>query len=344
MMLLNSCISVNSLPVEKKIELSDIEFVYKVKNPIFDIGNTFGVPFQPILFGYHDKDNLISDNYNIIIFPVIPQYFHNFFEIFTKILKLKNAGEKFKVGLVYANGEYDPLKVDGIFDFFIRGLQTSGPNAAHLKDFFEYINIDYVCLTVNELKSLRCKATYLFFDSCSYMQDDPFVMKNDIKYSLANFLKVPGHDVLIKDFDLLRNTFPKSYVSNIKKIYISRKKTWDRKYQYENELDSMFESLGYTIVFLEDMPLLEQIRLLQISSHIVCPYGSALVNTCLLSSDNHILSINYTPGYYIHSYDLAFSKYNIPYKHINIEPNINPVDLLKNTVLEWEENVNKNFI
>lgn len=342
-MLLDQSIKIEDLIVEKTTFLNKNEIVLKIQNPIFGIGNTFGVPFQPILLG-HGSYTQINETSNVLVFPVIPQYFHNFFEIFTKIIKLKLIGEKFKIAFVYSNHGTDPDKIDGVYDFFIRGVESKGPNAIHLRDFLDYINIDFICLTTDQLKNFRPKGCYLIFDNGSYAESDPFINVDNKKYYLSNFLKVPNLEISLKDIDILRNIFPTSFVSNTRKIYISRKKTWDRKYNYEDDVESLMSELGYSIVFLEDMPLLKQIRLLQTSSHIVCLYGSALVNMCLLNKDNSVLSINYTENYSVGLYEEFFKKYDIPYKFINIKNDFNPRDYLKKNIIEWENNVNKNFV
>ena len=343
MMLLDSNIKVEDLIVDKTIKLNDNEIVLKINSPVFSTGDTFGVPFQPIISGYGSYTQ-VNEKSNVVVFPVIPQYFHNFFEIFTKVVKLKLIGEKFKVVFVYPDNGTGLNRVNGIYDFFIRGTKSEGPNAKHIKDFLDYINIEYICLTVDELREFRPESCYLAFDDGSYQESDPYIFVNDKKYFLCHFLKVPNLHISLNDIDILRNILPTSFVSGINKIYISRKKTWDRKYEYENNVESVMSELGYDIVFLEDMTLLEQIRLLQTSSHIVCLYGSALVNTCLLNKDNNIFSINYTENYSVGLYNDFLNKYNIPYTFVNIKNDFDPTKYLKKTIIEWENNANKNFI
>ena len=98
------------------------------------------------------------------------------------------------------------------------------------------------------------------------------------------------------------------------------------------------KDLGYEIVFLENMAMLDQIKMVQQSEKIVCLYGSALVNCCTFcTSENSILSINTTKNYNIDIYHLNASQFNIPFvKHdINNSDEIEEFENLKQFIVEW---------
>ena len=82
---------------EERILLSTKQVVYKVKAPIFETHESFGVPFQPKLAGYGDWSRQDS----VVVFPMIPQYFHNFFELFTKMIQLRDSGEVFRAIIIH---------------------------------------------------------------------------------------------------------------------------------------------------------------------------------------------------------------------------------------------------
>lgn len=346
-MLVSKNINVNNFDKNDIVNINDHEFFIKIPGPTFDIHDTFNLSFQPRLSDFNNLD--IKEKYSVIVFPIIPQYFHNFFEMFSKVIKLKNSGEFFKVVLVFDENYYGlnqiegNKKTNGIFNFLIRELNHPGPNSSHLKDFFDYVNVEFVCLTVEELKDFKPSHCYLFFDDGDYYEQDPFIILNQKKYSLANFLKVPNLHISLNDIDNLRYVLPTSFVSKQNKIFISRKKTRDRKYQYENELEDLMVSIGYKNVYLEDLSMMAQIRILQTSSHIVCAYGSALVNCCLLNNQNNVLAINYTPGYSVGLYDEFFKKYKIPYTEININNDFDPTNFLRNKILEWENKISNSL-
>lgn len=342
-MLISKNLKIEDIIDKDFIYINEHEFFAKVRGARFDVHNTFDLSYQPLI-SYVDVDK-IQENINVILFPIIPQYFHNFFEMFTKIIKLKKYGERFKVVLVFDSNYHklDPYianeKTNNVFNFLIRSLNWTGVNSAHIKEFLDYINVEYICLTVEELKSFAPEYCYLFFDDGEYQQEDPFIFTNNKKYNLCNFLKVPNLHITLNDIDNLRYILPTSFVSKENKIFISRKKTVFRKYKYEEELENLAISLGYQIIFLEDLDFLTQIKLLQTSSHIVCPYGSALVNGCLLGPENNVLAINYTQGYRVKLYEDFFNKYNVPYTEVNINDNFDPTEYLLKVIKDWENKI-----
>ena len=316
-----------SCNVDQIIDISENQIAVKIKNPILKTEDSENTLVYVSGFRYQD----VWDYDSLVFIPLVEQYFHNFFEIFSKILMLKNRGEKFKVVLV----SHHDIK-DNIFLSLLRNHPEAKLNSAHLKDFFEYQGIDIICVNNEDLGQIRCKYTYLFFhmfDFSDYKEFNVFYY-NDKKYMISKFLHYLHNKIFIENLEVLRNVLPK-YLSKPKsKIFISRSKAQDRKYAQENALENIVVELGYKIVHLEDINFLDQVELVQSSSHIICPYGSALVNATLCT-DSKILSINYTPGYYVGTYEAAFEKYKIEYKAINLAPE-DSILSIKDIIISWE--------
>lgn len=322
----------NKFNLEKEqyeiLNLTNNQIAIKIKNPRFIIHEEYKLPWQAMLYKTQTTDRYDYDN--VVVVPLIPQYFHNFYEVFPKLVLLKNMKENFIVVIVRPEE-----RETGIFYSLIRNNNLAQCNAAHMLDFLKYFNINFVCLTPEELMSKKYKSTYLFYDSGSYGGLDHTIAYNDTKYTISYFLKVPVPEILLENSLLLRNEFPKIDIDINTKIFISRKKGHHRPYEHQDKLENSIIELGYESVLMEDLSLLDQIKYIQKTEWIVVPYGSGLVNGAFCNK-NKILSLNYTEGYYVDTYDKIFNMYNIDYKNINIFNS--DIDTIKNIVFEWGKN------
>jgi hypothetical protein len=336
-------LDINTIPIEKIIELGDKELAIKVNNPRFGLHEFHGPHFHSHIESFYESDLDEYDEESVIIFPLIPQYFHNMYEVFIKILKLKESGEKFKVIFLF---DANATKSNGIFDFMLR-KEDGAPNAAHIYDFFKHINdVEFVCYDMVEFLNIKIKSAYLYFDSAPYgydkkedKYDDIIYFYNNKNFEINHFLKTPSQELFAENSQVLRNAFLKNDVISGKKIYISRLLANDRKFIKEKELESFVRDIGYEVVFLEHMTMPDQIKMVQQSEKIICLYGSALVNCCTFcTSENSILSINTTENYTVDIYHLNASQFNIPFvKHdINNNDNIEEFENLKQFIVEWD--------
>jgi hypothetical protein len=315
--------------VEEVIDISENQIALKIKNPILKAQNKYNT--SVFISGFRKED--VYEYESLIFIPLAEQYYHNFFEIFSRIIMLKNKGEKFKVVLV----SHHKIE-DGIFVSLLRNHPKAKLNSAHLKDFFEYQGIDIICVNNKDLGLIRCRNTYLFFhlfDFSDFKELNVFYYNNK-KYLVSRFLNYMHKNIFLENVESLRGSLKKYQIESKSKIFISRSKAEDRKYSQEKDLESMATDLGYSIVHLEDINFLDQVKLVQSSSHIICPYGSALVNASLCT-DSKILSINYTPGYYVGTYEEAFKKYRIDYTGIQINPE-SAILGIKDFIIKWEKN------
>lgn len=318
--------------VDSIISIDPRQFVKKVKSPVVDIYSYSGVSFQPIITKFNNSD--IYDEESVVFVPIIPQYFHNYFEIFSKLLYLKDAGELFKVVFIH---NYDE-KEEKTFKSLIRGSDNPAENAAHWKDFLDYFDIDFLCLSPEEVKGFRCKYTYLFYNDGEYGDQEEYIYHENKRYALSHFLLQPNPYILVQDMAYMRGKYPKHQTLDNQKIYISRKKAMDRKWGQEDELETMLVSYGYKPVFMEDMPFLDQIKMIQEASHIVCLYGSALVNCSLCGDKTKILSINVTKGYRVQVYQDVFDYFSIKHHLLDMSPTDDKtIEHIEKELIKWEK-------
>lgn len=320
-------------PINNITEINDHEIILEINRPDFSLRNSYGVPFQPEIISFNQKENYVNEN--IFIFPLIPQYFHNFFELFPKMLALKNSNKNFKVILLYIEN----LNDNNIFPSLTRNSTNAISNSAHIKDFFDFANIKYECVLASDIENIKYENCFIFYSEVLNSPVDRTFLHKGKQYELEHFLKVPNIKVLEKSTETLRNLFPKTNVEINKKIFISRRKTIDRKWQHEDSLETLLIEMGYQTVYLEDMPLLDQISLLQSADKIACLYGSALVNCTLLSPHNNVLAINPTRDYDIYIYSSLLNYFSIPYYEIkDIEESEDLISFLGYNIEMWEKN------
>jgi hypothetical protein len=321
------------IPIKDIFEVNRHEIILKLSRPDFSLRDSYGVYFQPVISSFNSKETYIDES--IFIFPVIPQYFHNFFEIFPKLIALKNTNRKFKVILLYA----EELNSKNVFYSLDRGPEYRISNSAHVKDFLDYENINYECINVSDINKVNYEQCFVFYSEVLGLPVDRTYVHNYKQYELEHFLKVPNIKVLQQSVEQLRNIFPKTNVVPYNKVFISRKKAIDRKWEYEDRLELLMLEMGYQVVLLEDMPLLDQIHLLQSAEKIVCLYGSALVNCTLLSNSHKVLAINPTKDYDIYVYSSLLEYFSIPYQEINnLDEYEDLISFLGYTIEMWEKN------
>lgn len=302
--------------IDEILKISDTEICLKISGAVVDIHESYRVSFQPKIKQFNKKG--FGQYY--FVFPMIPQYYHNFFEIFGRLISLINLKQDFKVILIHTE-----KKSNDIFESLTLGTNKTF-NAKHLKDFFNYFNIDFICMNPEEFISNKINNFYIFFDSSRMDLNDYRYFYNDKAYELSHFLKVPGIETVLNHVENIRKKFIKYDLNKNQNIYISRKLATDRKFKEEDFLEKKIGEAGFEIVNFEEYHLLDQFRIIQQSENILCLYGSALVN-CSLVSYGNIFSVNHTPGYYVGTYESIFKKYNITYNSLQFD-NLIDVDFV----------------
>jgi len=303
--------------ISKEITFNEYAIALKLDKPTFGVRESYNVDFQPILTGSHSGEP--TDDNAYVVFPLIHQYLHNFYEIFSKILNLKNSGESFTVMIVRPEGK----DFDDLFYSLHRNHPDTVFNTSHVKDFLDFIEVSFICSTPEELADFKFKSAYAFFELFDYSEHDLETYEGarythlNKKYYVSHFLQTPYIKIVLKDIETIRKSIPNYSTIEDNKIFISRKKARDRRYQYEDQLEDIAEAAGYTLVNLEDYSWLDQLKIVKEASHILCLYGSGLVNCGLANPETKVGSINPTADYLISFYDPIFNQYNITHKTLN---------------------------
>ena len=131
-------------------------------------------------------------------------------------------------------------------------------------------------------------------------------------------------------------------ISN-KKIYISRQKASYRKFINHLEIQDIIDNLGFETYFLEEMSVIEQIKLFSSAAMIIGLHGAGFANLYFASKNVKILEI-YHEFYHDSSYRILAKTNNLNYSFIigrcNINENITPhiqdvyldINLFKNAI------------
>jgi len=119
-------------------------------------------------------------------------------------------------------------------------------------------------------------------------------------------------------FDFLRNELmPKVSIDQEQKlrIYVSREQASSRKIINEDQIFEILEPLGFQKYFLEELSLLEQIKLFSAAEHVIAPHGAGLTNLVFCPERTRVLEI-YTPNYVSVSYWNICSQINLDYYYL----------------------------
>ncbi|MEM7425234.1 MAG: glycosyltransferase family 61 protein [Pseudomonadota bacterium] len=102
-----------------------------------------------------------------------------------------------------------------------------------------------------------------------------------------------NHQVARWAAEFLRNTFsglPLAAPAN-ERIYISRKKRALRTFENEDEVEELLQEYRFQTVFLEDISVRDQIRLMQSSSFVLAPHGAGLTNIVFCRPKTRVIEI-----------------------------------------------------
>ena len=124
--------------------------------------------------------------------------------------------------------------------------------------------------------------------------------------SRQHHLPAPFREFLRERFlgNCLENETPSAKTPT--RIYISRRQAKRRKIVNESELREVLRSRGFQTVYLEQLPLVEQIRLFAGAEAIVAAHGAGLTNLLFARPETAVLEIG-TPDRLLHCfYNLAW--------------------------------------
>ncbi|MGK5091716.1 glycosyltransferase family 61 protein [Deltaproteobacteria bacterium TL4] len=84
---------------------------------------------------------------------------------------------------------------------------------------------------------------------------------------------------------------PSTAITPFRRVYISRKLVKKRHLVNEEELLPYFHRYGFERLFLERLSIVEQIRLMRETSHLIAPHGAGIVNLLFAPFSTHLLEI-----------------------------------------------------
>lgn len=268
---------------------------------------------------FRDNAN-VNLHKDVYVIPYIEKYFHNMMEFWTNILYLRKHNKDFML-IVVCDKEEDLNRETNLFYGW---EDTDEANRSYsFKQLLDLEKINYACFasTSKDLYNMVPRSGYFFYDKTEYL----FYENLTKAYPKEMYFRthVPHEPCITHTkesmeprVDLLLEWAPQ-YVNKNRKIYIARKNFADRVLKNEDALIKYMESIGYEIVYFENHSVLEQIKMVRESSHIVVQSGSSLFNCLFVNPGTLIFEIE-SHKYDVGIYKLTFEKYNIPWTKVRM--------------------------
>jgi beta-phosphoglucomutase-like phosphatase (HAD superfamily)/dTDP-glucose pyrophosphorylase len=296
----------------------------------------------PSITNFNNGKDLSYPGRSVYLASYTSKYFHVNLEILPKILAIKKVDPNFKL-ILFGNQAKDE---NGIFvglqkeKYYVEG-DILDFDASHLRYWLDKLEVDFECINVEDLenKEFNYESAYIFYEKrrFNYLKakdsfsqiwfDGHKLIHNNVTYDPHYMYYRVDQDLdqtaiasLKKDIlEIMHKEYPVIKYKS-KKIYISRK-NFSRSHENEKEIESQINSLGYETVYFEDLNPLEQIKLCQEASDIICYLGSSIVNAYFATPETNlkviILDDKNMPDFVNHTYD--YYKHIIEYLGINID-------------------------
>lgn len=269
------------------------------------------------IFTEEDSINLHKDVY---VIPYIEKYFHNMMEFFTNILYLKKYNKDFM--LVVVCDKEDDWNPQTKLPYGWENNDEANRSYS-FKQLLDLERINYVCFPSNskDFANMVPRSGYFFYDRLENLFYENLTRSYPKKMYFRNHVPHEPCITHTKEsmeprVDLLLEWAPQ-YKNKNRKIYIARKNFKDRILKNEDVLIEYMQSIGYEIVYFENHSVLEQIKMVRESSHIVVQSGSSLFNCLFVNPGTYIYEIE-SHKYDVGIYKLTFDKYNIPWKKVRM--------------------------
>lgn len=261
---------------------------------------------------------------DVFVIPYIEKYYHNFLELFPKILFLKTVNPFFKL-IIVTNQSTDINPKTRVFYSWEKDFTDLDHNLSNIKEFLDMSEINYICTSIDSdfFKEMVAQSAYIFFDFKKYIGDKrPNFYPNN--YNLPN--SYPFHpttaqtaESLFPYLNILKGIYPDELKGN-RKIYVSRKNFPERKLDNEEDLEEFLKKCGYEIVYFENMSIIDQIKTVKESKAIIILNGSSAVNCMFANPGTEVLVFNNNAAI-IGLYKKASEQYNIDYNLIEMPNN-----------------------
>ena len=173
------------------------------------------------------------------------------------------------------------------------------------------------------------------------------IIKSNKPLCIENYIMPaiePYSGFVVKEYiQILRETFLPLIVNDHKKtkIYISRRKSKKRKMPNEEILENELRGLGFEILYFENIPLLEQVKIVHSAGIIVAPHGAGLANIVFAEKDTKVIEI-FPNWLYNDCFARLAINNNLIYNSVRCELGGNdsgkiPINELKNLIMNNEE-------
>lgn len=261
---------------------------------------------------------------DVFVIPYIEKYYHNFLELFPKILFLKSVNPFFKL-IIVSNQSTDINPKTRTFYSWEKDFTDLDHNLSNIKQFLDMSEISYICTSIDSdlFKGMVAQSAYIFFDFKKYIGDKrPNFYP--INYNLPN--SYPFHPTtaqtsqsLLPYLDIMKGIHHEELTGN-RKIYVSRKNFPERKLDNEERLEDFLKEKGYEIIYFENMSIIDQIKTVKESKQIIILNGSSAVN-CMLANPGTKVWVFNNGADIVGIYEDACLKYNIEYNFIEMPNN-----------------------
>jgi hypothetical protein len=319
--------SFNSINVIDIFPVNSASFCMRVPNAKFKsmLSRMGGGETYCSIYPEEYKDNLeVTVNNDVFVVPYIEKYYHNFLELFPKILFLKSINPFFKLIVVASNAAEVNPKTKMLYSWE-KDFNDLDHNLSNVKEFLDMSEINYICTSVDSdfFKTMVARSAYIFFDFKKYIGDKRpnFYPKN---YNFPN--SFPFHpttaqtaESIFPYLDILKGIHSEPLSGN-KKIYVSRKNFPERKLDNEINLEAFLSLNGYEIVYFENMSIVDQIKIVKECSEIIILNGSSAVN-CMFANPGTKVWVFNNNADIVGIYEKACLEYNIEYKLIEMPNN-----------------------
>jgi hypothetical protein len=268
------------------------------------------VPDPRIVLGHFEDSAMVNkgDRYGFEYLYQIPNcrvYFHNFFLVTEDDNFLSPVSHFHSIRrkchpcfssvklptCTFVKGKSLILRAGAYFHTFLEGLPSiylfemlSGLNVNDLDNIviFELDKADYISIFTSVGVA---KEKILVLDE----RDDNYEFELLFVPSYMNRIGLWYRNFLIERF---LGKLP-DFVPSTRKIYVSRSKTRNRRVLNETDVIALLKTMGFEVVYNEDLSIPEQIRIYMEATHIISPHGSNLVNIAFCQPGVKVLEIRF---------------------------------------------------
>lgn len=203
-------------------------------------------------------------------------------------------------------------------DFYYHWMLDILPKFHMLKKY--NIEPDYYLLNSsnNKFQQFCLKELKIPEEKIIYTNKDTFIQAS--KLIIPSIPGFTGHNPEWA-IDFVRKLFLKEKIDNVnypKKIYISRKKAFSRRFVNEEEVERILKARGFKEVELENLDIFEQAKIFYNADTIFSPHGGGLTNIIFSKPNTKVIEV-FSPAMPIPCYWYLCSTLNLQNYHLMAE-------------------------